>query len=219
MSLCQLTDEMKTVIRGKLEGILNKAEAMIDGLKSKEVCLLCEITSIVNMARDLEAQASFYHFQSSLLPYVEGLDEIIKALATLSSKGHGALIAVERNDNLESSVNSCHISGIPIKAEVSAHLLQSIFYPGSPLHDGAVLIRDKTIVSAGCLLPLSEREYSIEGKKLGTRHRAAIGLSERTDALLLIVSEETGQVSFALNGRLHPIEVTSCSHVELPLKS
>lgn len=212
MTLCQLTEEMKVDIRGRLEDIRQQVDAIVTMMQEKDGCLLCEITTVVNLTHELQVLTSFYHFQSSLLPYMDGLDEIIKALAKLSDKGHGALVAVERNDSLESYISACTITGVPIKAEVSAPLLESIFYPGNPLHDGAVLIRKNQIVSAGCLLPLSARKYNKQGKKIGARHRAALGLSELTDALLLIVSEETGLVSFALNGVLHPIEVKLCSH-------
>lgn len=214
MTLCQLTTEMKTDIQAKLEGIRQQVNTIITMMGKEEGCLLCEITSVVDLTHELEILASFYHFQSSLLPHIEGLDEIIRALARLSHNGHGALVAIERSDSLESYITACNITGAPINAVVSAPLLETIFYPGNPLHDGAVIIRKNTIVSAGCLFPLSKQKYNRKGKKVGTRHRAALGLSELTDALLLTVSEETGQVSFALGGILHPIEIKLCSHVD-----
>lgn len=217
MTLCQLTHEMKADIQAKLESIRQQVDAIMTKMGEEEGCLLCEITSVVDLTHELEVLASFYHFQSSLLPHIEGLDEIIKALARLSHNRHGALVAVERSDSLETYINACSITGVPISAVVSAPLIETIFYPGNPLHDGAVLVRKNQIVSAGCLLPLSNRKYNKEGKKIGTRHRAALGLSELTDALVLTVSEETGQVSFALNGILHPIEIKLCSHIDSPL--
>lgn len=210
MTLCQLTDEMKVEIKSKLEDIKNRVEAIVKMMESKEGCLLCEITSVVTTTRELEVLTSFYHFQSSLLPHMVGLDEIIKALAVLSDKNHGALVAIEQKDSLDTYLIDCSTSGVSIGAKVSASLLQAIFYPGNPLHDGAVVIRHGEITSAGCIFPLSNQKFTKEGRKLGTRHRAALGLSERTDALVIVVSEETGQASFALNGVLHPIEVSLC---------
>lgn len=109
---------------------------------------------------------------------------------------------MERKDSLESLFSS----NIPIGGTLTHALLESIFYPGNPLHDGAVLIRSDTVVSAANILPLSS--IHVTDKKLGTRHRAAIGLTERCDALVLIVSEETGQASFAISGVLHPVNVS-----------
>ena len=86
---------------------------------------------------------------------------------------------------------------------MSSALLESIFYSGNPLHDGAVLIRNHEIISAANILPVSDRKSNV--KKLGTRHRAALGISELTDALVLVVSEETGRATFALDGNLYPI--------------
>src|SRR5581483_599757 len=92
-------------------------------------------------------------------------------------------------------------SGSEMQAKVSADLLTTIFTPYSPLHDGAVIIRGDTIVGAGCILPLSQA--ALLDRSLGTRHRAALGLSEETDALVLVVSEETSAISAASHGRLH----------------
>lgn len=216
MTLCQLSEEMKVEIQNKLEDIKKQVEAIVNMMEGKEGCLLCEITTVVNLTRELEVLTSFYHFQSSLLPHLEGLDEIIKALAVLSDKRHGALVAVEQKDNLDNFLIDCNTTGVSIGAKVSGPLLQAIFYPGNPLHDGAVVIRHGEITSAGCIFPLSEQKVTKEGRKLGTRHRAALGLSEKTDAVVIVVSEETGQVSFALNGILHPIEVSLCERGKEP---
>lgn len=214
MTLCQLTDDMKTNLRNKLVEIREQADTIVKMMDDKEGCLLCEITNIKDLAHELEVLASFYHFQSSLLPNVEGMDEITKALAVLSEKRHGALIAVEQKDSLEPFIKTCEGTGVFIGARVSAPLLQAIFYPGSPLHDGSIIIRKGEIVSAGCVFPLSNLKHTGEGRKIGTRHRAALGLSEMTDALIITVSEETGQVSFALNGVLHRIEVELCENLK-----
>jgi diadenylate cyclase len=132
-------------------------------------------------------------------------DAVAEAVERLSRSGIGAIIAIEREVSLEEYVQS----GSEMNAKVSADLLATIFTPYSPLHDGAVIIRGDTIVGAGCILPLSQA--SLIDRSLGTRHRAALGLSEETDALVLVVSEETATISVAQNARLardiSPLEV------------
>jgi diadenylate cyclase len=123
-------------------------------------------------------------------------DEVADAVERLSRSGIGAIIAVEREVSLEEYIQS----GSEMNAKVSADLLATIFTPYSPLHDGAVLIRGDTIVGAGCILPLSQAE--LIDRSLGTRHRAALGLSEETDALVVVVSEETAAITVAANGHL-----------------
>jgi len=112
---------------------------------------------------------------------------------------HGGLIVIEREDPIKSLIQP----GVHIGAELTHSLLEAIFFPGNPLHDGAVLVNRNQIDSAANVLPLSEL-YTGE-KKLGTRHRAALGLSEVSDALIMVVSEETGRISFAFKGSLYPI--------------
>ena len=125
------------------------------------------------------------------------MQELDSALREMSAVKTGALIVVERNMGL----NDICRTGIQVDGLVSKELLRNIFFVNTPLHDGAAVIRGKRIVAAGCLLPLTEnRSLSTE---LGTRHRAAIGLSEQCDALILIVSEETGIISVAENGHIH----------------
>ena len=123
-------------------------------------------------------------------------DEVANAVERLSRSGIGAIIAVEREVSLEEYVQS----GSEMNAKVSADLLATIFTPYSPLHDGAVLIRGDTIIGAGCILPLSQA--ALMDRSLGTRHRAALGLSEETDALVFVVSEETAAITVAANSRL-----------------
>ena len=123
-------------------------------------------------------------------------DEIANAVERLSRSGIGAIVAIEREVPLDDYVRS----GSEMQAKVSADLVTTIFTPYSPLHDGAVVIRGDTIVGAGCILPLSQS--ALLDRSLGTRHRAALGLSEETDALVLVVSEETSAISAALQGRL-----------------
>jgi len=124
-------------------------------------------------------------------------EEIAEAMDRLSRAGTGALIAVEGDIGLEEFISS----GVPMEAKVSADLLTTIFTPYSPLHDGAVLIRGDHIIGAGCVLPLTQ--FKVTDKSLGTRHRAALGLSEETDATVLVVSEETSTISVASHGLLH----------------
>ena len=124
-------------------------------------------------------------------------DELCDAVNELSMSRTGALIAIERSTRLGDVI----ASGTIINADVSSLLLRNIFFDKSPLHDGAVVIRDMRILSAGCMLPLASKTNGIN-KELGTRHRAAIGLSEQSDAVIIVVSEETGNVSVAYKGRL-----------------
>ncbi|RKY57640.1 MAG: TIGR00159 family protein [Candidatus Latescibacterota bacterium] len=124
------------------------------------------------------------------------LDEVVKAASILSERGYGALIVLARNTGLAPVIET----GIPVRAEVSAPLLVSIFTPRSPLHDGAVVIQDVIVEAAKCVLPLSENP-NID-PSLGTRHRAALGLSEVSDAVIVVVSEETQAISLAVGGVL-----------------
>ncbi|MCH4006243.1 MAG: diadenylate cyclase CdaA [Eubacterium sp.] len=124
------------------------------------------------------------------------VDEISSAAGEFSQSRTGALIVFEREIALDDVMES----GTQLNAEISAQLLGNIFYEGAPLHDGAVIIRGDRIYAAGCVLPLTENKNL--NKSLGTRHRAGIGISERSDALVLIVSEETGIISVAEDGRL-----------------
>jgi len=125
------------------------------------------------------------------------MEEIVAAVERLSRRGTGAIIAVEG----EGSLNDYLESGKEMHAKISADLLTTIFTPYSPLHDGAVMIRGDNIIAAGCVLPLTQ--FPVEDKSLGTRHRAALGLSEETDAIVIVVSEETSKVSIAIRGLLH----------------
>jgi diadenylate cyclase len=124
------------------------------------------------------------------------LGEVAKAAESLAGKRIGGLMVLERATGLRNYVEL----GVPIDALVSADLLESVFLPYSPLHDGAVFIRSGRIVAAGGFLPLSRSAQL--GRAMGTRHRAALGLSEETDAIVLVVSEETGTISLAIEGRM-----------------
>ena len=122
--------------------------------------------------------------------------EIVQTVVDLSRRRVGALLVFERKTGLEDVIET----GTRLNAEVSAPLLENIFEPNTPLHDGAVVIRDDQVIAAACILPLAEA--SGVSRELGTRHRAAIGISENTDAAVVVVSEETGIVSMARDGSL-----------------
>ena len=124
------------------------------------------------------------------------LGELVRGVESLARRRHGALIVLERNVGLRNFVET----GTRIDAKLSAELLVTLFSPGSPLHDGAVILREDTVVAASCILPLSSNPRS--SPMLGTRHRAALGLSEETDAAVIVVSEETGGISMGFRGRL-----------------
>lgn len=124
------------------------------------------------------------------------ISEIVQTMVDLSQRRVGALIAFEQNTGLQEWIQT----GTYLNAEISAPLLENIFEPNTPLHDGAVIIRDNRISAAACILPLTEA--SGVSRALGTRHRAGLGLSENTDAIVLIVSEETGIMSMAKGGQL-----------------
>lgn len=124
------------------------------------------------------------------------LDEIVNAVDQLARNKSGAILAIERGVGLDEFGET----GRPVDARVSAEMINTIFTPYTPLHDGAVLIRGEVIRYAGAILPLTQNP--VRDRSLGTRHRAAIGLSEETDAVVIVVSEETAQISVARAGRL-----------------
>jgi len=125
------------------------------------------------------------------------LDRIVKVSETLSTAKTGALIVISKRSNLEEYVNT----GEKIDARISEQLIENIFYKNSPLHDGAIVINGNRIVAARCVLPLTRNEKF--PNTLGLRHRAAVGISELTDAITLVVSEQTGNISYTKNGTLY----------------
>ncbi len=125
------------------------------------------------------------------------VEAIIKSSSYMGKRRIGALISIERETGLNDYVET----GIPMNAKLTSELLINIFIPNTPLHDGAVILKKDEILAAACYLPLSESPFI--SKELGTRHRAALGISEVTDSLTLIVSEETGSISLTKNGELH----------------
>ncbi len=124
------------------------------------------------------------------------LEEVVRAAQTLSQRRVGALVVLERETSLADQMQA----GTPLDAEVSKELLVALFMPASPLHDGAVVVADGRVASAGCILPLTLTTDLPEG--IGTRHRAAIGITEETDAVGVVISEETAEISVALAGEM-----------------
>ncbi len=122
--------------------------------------------------------------------------EIVKVASTLSARHIGVLLVIEREEGLDDLIST----GTAMDAVVSSELISTVFHPGTPLHDGAVIVRGNRVVAAGCVLPLTDRPDI--GSDVHTRHRAAIGVSERSDAVVVVVSEESGVISVGESGRL-----------------
>ena len=127
----------------------------------------------------------------------QSVDQVVRAAARLARQQHGALIVLERETGLQEVIDT----GVLLGAELTAEILGSIFAPNTPLHDGAVVIRSNRIIAAGCTLPLSDSPLPAE---FGMRHRAALGITENTDAVVVVVSEERGVISLASQGRMRP---------------
>lgn len=137
--------------------------------------------------------------------------EVARAAGMISAEGHGALIVLERETGLEDTAES----GVMLHADVSADLLVTIFSPRTPLHDGAVIVRGDRIVAAAALLPLTE--MSLQSERFGTRHRAALGITESTDAVAVVVSEESGQMSVVERARI--VRVPTVPQLERALRA
>jgi diadenylate cyclase len=125
------------------------------------------------------------------------IESLVKATNYMAKRRIGALISIEKETGMSDYIET----GIPLNARVSSELLINIFIPNTPLHDGAVIISKNVVAAAACYLPLSESPFI--SKELGTRHRAALGISEVTDSITIVVSEETGNISLTKNGELH----------------
>lgn len=150
--------------------------------------------ALVEIERSLQEK----HLKCCVFPEINGAEEITKALLELSTRRIGALIAVEQKMSLSDYTKT----GTFINAELNTSLLLSLFYPGNPLHDGAVIISKERIFAGGCILPLSADHNTFKTLGLGTRHRAGVGLSQVSDAVVFIVSEETGKISVAVGGQI-----------------
>jgi diadenylate cyclase len=141
-------------------------------------------------------QAPFFRYLNRQEAADETIEEVIVAASMLAAQRTGAIVAIEREIGLRNYIES----GIPLDATLTYDLLVTIFQPSSPLHDGAVVIQEERIAAAACFLPLTVNPRV--SRELGTRHRAAIGLTEESDAVAVIVSEETGHIGLALNGHI-----------------
>src|SRR6266498_3322712 len=149
-------------------------------------------------------RAPFFRYFAKAESAEESIEELVVAARLLSSQRIGAIIALERQIGLRNYIEG----GIPLDAVLSYDLLLSIFLPASPLHDGAVIVQDDRVAAAACFLPLTVNPKL--GKELGSRHRAAIGLTEENDSIAIVVSEETGSVSIVADGQIERgLDVTS----------
>ena len=160
--------------------------------------LLLQITRLRDALVEIQKSIQEKHLACCIFPRFHGAPEIARAMHELSVKRIGALIALEQEIGLDDYVRS----GTLLNAGLSTSLLLSLFYPGNPLHDGAVIIRGTSVVAAGCVLPLSADETAFKLKGKGMRHRAGVGLSQVSDAVVFVVSEETGTISMATEGQL-----------------
>ncbi len=141
-------------------------------------------------------RAPFFRYLAGTKEFDETLEEVLTAAGLLAKGRVGALIVLEREIGLRNYVES----GIPLDAAVSYDLLTTIFHPGAPMHDGAVIIQENRVAAAACFLPLTVSPTF--DRELGTRHRAAIGVTEESDAIAVVVSEERGEISVAVDGRI-----------------
>lgn len=141
-------------------------------------------------------RAPFFRYLRRVEPDEDSIEELVVALETLAAKHIGALVIVERGIGLRNHIES----GIPLDARLTYDLIVSIFQPTSPLHDGAVIVQGDRIAAAACFLPLSVNPKL--ARELGSRHRAALGVTEENDAVALVVSEESGAVSLVLDGKI-----------------
>ncbi|AZB43181.1 diadenylate cyclase [Bacillus sp. FJAT-42376] len=199
----EILNHIKNSIERNLNSIIKGSEKILSELGHPDSCLLCELEELNKKFQLIQSSASTFYLQVYLSAYTESFHELASAMQNLSQKRHGGLIIVERSEPAAPYIRN----GIQVQADLSASLAESIFYPGNPLHDGAMLIKGDKIVSAANILPVSD--ISSGRSKLGTRHRAAIGLTEKTDAIVLIVSEETGKMSFAKEGSIYPISTNN----------
>ena len=163
--------------------------------------LLIVIVFVLLFQNELKKALTDFGQKSSIFrPFLQssryGIDEVVKSVVRMSERKVGVLIAIERRNTLRPYIEV----GTPIDAEISSELLRTIFQLGTPLHDGAVIISGGRVAAAGCLFPLSENPRL--PKDLGTRHRAGIGLTEETDAVTIICSEETGIISICHDGKI-----------------
>jgi len=193
------------VFKDGLEDLRGRLTSLKDSLSGLNQCshlsnLLQKIHEVRDGLNNLEQSLLQTHLKGCISPTLKVPEVVALAVSKLSRKRRGGTIVIEQEDNL----NDYFQGGVFIDAVVSATILENIFYPGSPLHDGAVLIRNARIIKAGSLLPFAPYPHGFEALGLGTRHAAAVGLSKVSDALVIVVSEEKGWISLALRGQLYP---------------
>ena len=192
-------------IKEKLEDLKSRIIQLRKGIPYLKQCsrlsdLLQKMYEIRMGLNQLEQGLLQTHLKCCISPNIKVPGEVVLALSKLSEKRHGAIIVIEHEDNLDEHLQG----GVIIDAVVSAPILENIFYPGSPLHDGAVIMLDSKIRKACVLLPLAPHTSELEALGFGSRHRAALGLSQVSDALIIVISEEKGWISIALRGQLYP---------------
>ena len=193
------------MIKQHLEELKSRVTQLHDEIPFLKQCprlgdLLQKMYEIRVGLKQLEQDLLQTHLKCCISPNIKVPGEVVLALSKLSEKHHGAIIAIEHEDNLDDHLRG----GVVIDAAVSAPILENFFYPGSPLHDGAMIIRDSKIRKVNVILPLAPHTSELEALSLGSRHRAALGLSQVSDALIIVVSEEKGWISIALQGQLYP---------------
>ena len=195
----------EAAITRQLEELKSRVTRLHDDIPCLKQCsrlsdLLQKMYEIRVGLNQLEQDLLQTHLKCCISPNLKVPGEVILALSRLSEKRHGAIIVMEHEDNLDQHLQG----GVIIDAAVNAALLENIFYPGSPLNDGAMIIRDLKIRKAKVILPLAPHTSELEALGLGSRHRAALGLSQVSDALIIVVSEEKGWISIALQSQLYP---------------
>ena len=195
----------EAAIKQQLEELKSRVTQLHDDIPCLKQCsrlsdLLQKMYEIRVGLNQLEQDLLQTHLKCCISPKIKVPGEVVLALSKLSKKRHGAIIVMEHEDNLDEHLQG----GVNIDAVLSAPILENIFYPGSPLHDGAVIIRDSKIRKASVLLPLAPHTSELEALGLASRHRAALGLSQVGDALVIVVSEEKGWISMAFRGQLYP---------------
>ena len=195
----------EAAITRQLEELKSRVTRLHDDIPCLKQCsrlsdLLQKMYEIRVGLNQLEQDLLQTHLKCCISPNLKVPGEVILALSRLSEKRHGAIIVMEHEDNLDEHLQG----GVIIDAAVSAPILENFFYPGSPLHDGAMIIRNLKIRKVNVILPLAPHTSELEALSLGSRHRAALGLSQVSDALVIVVSEEKGWISIALQGQLYP---------------
>ncbi len=202
-----VTTDVKEKIHTHLFEIITAAKATENLLDKKASCeeIFHSFTNLRETTDEVESLLLTYQFENCLLPSLGHFEGVVEALNRLVKRKHGALMVIERRDDLSPYI----CTGTPIDAVITAPLIETIFHPGNPLHDGAVIIRQNRIAAAGCVLPLSQKTLFEHGQPMGMRHRSALGLTEQTDALIIVVSEETQRISLAMGSHLYRLKKTA----------